>query len=96
MPSGKCEPCRVRWIWNGRPRASEALCPNCHRALQPTSQNSLLPSLSAYSTNGLVRGGAKYLTADPTEMSKLRRKLKKLEASAPIKREPLSRRKMSA
>jgi DNA-binding CsgD family transcriptional regulator len=67
----------VRWQWQGRPRVGDASCPNCRRALRPTSQNSLLPQLSAYATSGLHNGGAKFLTAGPTEISKLLRRLKK-------------------
>lgn len=73
MPSGKCEDCGIRWSWLGRPRMSEAMCPACQRPLKATSQNSLLPQLDAYAVS--FANGPKYLTANPTEVSKLRRKL---------------------
>lgn len=92
MPRGKCDSCLVRWSWNGRPRVSQALCPSCKRPLTVTSQNSLLPELGAYATSGMRNTGPKYLTADPTEISKLRRRLARIAASGAIKPDPLSRR----
>ena len=76
MPRGKCDQCSVRWNWNGRPRIRDAICPSCHRPLQPTSLTSLLKLYGAYAVTGF-NGGPRRLTADPTEISKLRRDLKK-------------------
>lgn len=69
---GKCIHCRVRWTWWGAPLVRNALCPACHRPLERTSQNLLFPTFGAYATRGIA-SGRKYLTADPTELSKLRR-----------------------
>lgn len=76
MPRGKCDACEVIWEWSGRPRVTDALCLCCHKPLTPTSQNSLLKCYSAYAVSGF-NGGPRRLTADPTEISKLRRDLKK-------------------
>ena len=79
MPRGKCDTCNVVWEWNGRPRVADALCLCCDRPLKVTSQNSLLKRYSAnpVSFNGLPR----YLTTNPTVISKLRRDLKKRNAT---------------
>lgn len=76
MPRAKCDACKVRWEWSGRPRVADAPCPCCHGPLTVTSQNSLLKCYSAYAVSGF-NGGPKHLTTDPTEISKLRRYLKK-------------------
>lgn len=34
---GRCEHCRVRWVWDGRPRLKDAWCPKCGRRLLRTS-----------------------------------------------------------
>lgn len=81
MPCGKCDTCRVRWQWCDRPRVADATCPICKRRLAPVSQNSLLPQLSAYATTGMARSGPKYLTADPTEVSRVRRNLRRKNGS---------------
>ncbi len=75
MPYGKCDQCQVRWEWTGRPRVADALCLCCHGPLTVTSQNSLLKCYSAYAVS--FNGRPRYLTVDPTVISKLRRDLKK-------------------
>ena len=35
---GKCERCRVRFVWIGRPRLRDALCPRCGVGLARTSR----------------------------------------------------------
>lgn len=35
---GRCEHCRVRWVWEGRPRLKDATCPKCGRRLLRTSR----------------------------------------------------------
>ena len=80
MPHGKCDACKVRWAWRGRPRVADAPCPCCRGPLTGpltvTSQNSLLKCYSAHAVAGF-NGGPRRLTVDPTEISKLRRELKK-------------------
>lgn len=34
---GKCERCRVRWVWDGTPPLHRATCPSCGTRLQRTT-----------------------------------------------------------
>lgn len=34
---GKCTTCKVRWLWQGRPRLKDALCPQCGKKLDRTT-----------------------------------------------------------
>lgn len=35
---GKCERCRVRYVWQGRPLLRAARCPQCKRLLMQTTK----------------------------------------------------------
>lgn len=36
---GKCEHCKLRIVWEGKPLLRDALCPGCARALERTSSD---------------------------------------------------------
>jgi hypothetical protein len=43
---GKCVPCKVIYVWSGKPRLREALCPECRAELVLTSSLSKLPRIT--------------------------------------------------